>query len=316
MAKTRIEEVHNLIESMLREGQGRFEYASALLFALHSDGEGEAELTLLPVLCCEAVGGNERQATAVAAAWHLLHLAAKILDDVEDEDADGALWSTIGSSQAINVATGFIFASQLALAHLPQMGADERLALSLCQDFNRACLRMCAGQHADLTEGSELSLERYFEVVAAKSGEFFALACRAGALLGGGNAEQVASYSEFGYNLGVLIQIWDDFEGIWNPQGKSDLATGKRTLPIIYALSVAPLAVQKQLMEFLSRAADEPQAEGEARRIITDLGAPQYVMTEAQIRRRRAERALLRAGKSCLVHQQLIGLLNRVMPAL
>ena len=268
---------------------------------------GTNPFLLLPILCCEAAGGDEDQATAIAAAWFLLYLAARVLDDIEDGDALQSPWSAIGAPQAINAATGLIFASQLAFAHLPQIEADRDLALSLLEDFNRTTLRMCAGQHADLTEESNLSLERCLSIAEAKSGEFFALACRAGALLG---TDEVAPYSEFGYNLGVLIQMCDDFEGIWNPQGRSDLATGKRTLPVIYALNVAPPSVRDCLEQLLVKATGEQEAEGQARRIITALGAPHYLLIEAQIRRRRAEAALCSTGKSSSACRQLIALLN------
>ena len=268
--------------------------------------EGTPSL-LLPILCCEAAGGDEDQATAVAAAWFLLYLAAKILDDVEDDDTRLTPWSAIGVPQAINAATGLIFAAPLALARLPRMGIDRELALFLLEDFNRTTLRMCAGQQADLTEGSHLCLERYFWIAGAKSGEFFALACRAGALLG---TDKVAPYSEFGYNLGVLIQMCDDFEGLWNPQGRRDLAAGKRTLPVIYALAVAPPGVRERLERLLVKAIGEQEAEEQARRIITELGAPHYLLIEAQIRRQRAEAALRSTGRPSPAYHQLMALLN------
>jgi len=53
----------------------------------------------------------------------------------------------------------------------------------------------------------------------------------------------------------------DDFEGIWNPQGRSDLAAGKRTLPVIYALTVAPPSVGDRLERLLVKATAERKAE-------------------------------------------------------
>ena len=274
------------------------------------DKEESTPSLLLPILCCEAAGGDEDQATAIAAAWFLLYLAAKVLDDVEDDDTHLTPWSAIGAPQAINAATGLIFVSQLALARLPRMGADRELALFLLEDFNRTTLRMCAGQHADLTEGSHLPLERCLSIAGAKSGEFFALACRAGALLGSDDQRWIASYSEFGYNLGVLIQMCDDFEGLWNPQGHRDLAAGKRTLPVIYALTVAPPSVGERLERLLVKATAQRKAEEEARRIITALGAPHYLLIEAQIRRQRAGAALRSTGRPSPACRQLMALLN------
>ena len=306
MSDERIKRVYTFIRDLFRQDEVLSNIGDIWESAFSLNGE-DAPFLLLPILCCEAAGGDEDQATAVAAAWFLLCLAAKVLDDVEDGDVYQGLWSTIGTPQAINAATGLIFASQLALARLPRLGADRELALSLLEGFNRTALQMCAGQQADLTEGSDLSLECYFSIAGAKSGEFFALACRAGALLG---TAKVAPFSEFGYNLGVLIQMCDDFEGIWNPQDRSDLAAGKRTLPVIYALTVAPPGAREHLERLLVKATAERKAEEQARRIVTALGAPHYLLIEAQIRRQRAEAALRSTGSPSPAYCQLMALLN------
>jgi competence protein ComQ len=237
------EEIHSIIEIA----------KSSLLFL------GKDRLVNdLPVLCCEAVGGDERQARVITVAWRLLYTAAKMLDDVEDGDL--TTWRGIGPSQAINAATSLIFAAQLALSRLCELGVSEKLTLTICEDFNSTSLRICLGQHADLTEENP-SIERYFQIVASKSGEPFALACRAGAPLGTRNPERVAHYSEFGYNLGVIIQIMDDFEGIWNIRCRSDLVIGKRALPIIYAISVAPMSMRERIERLLVEATYDKDAE-------------------------------------------------------
>ncbi len=307
MSDEQVERVYAFISDLLHQHEGPSNIVDILESAFPLDREEGTPSFLLPVLCCQAAGGNENQATALAAAWFLLCLAAKVLDDVEDEDALQGPWYGIGVPEAINAATGLIFTSQLALTHLPRMGASRELALFLIEDFNRTILRMCAGQHADLAEANISSLKRYFRIAGAKSGEFFSLACRAGALLG---IDKVAPYSEFGYNLGVLIQICDDFEGVWNPPGRSDLAAGKRTLPIIYALTVAPSGIRERLERLLVKATSEPKAEEEARGVITELGAPLYLVVEAQIRRQRAEAALCSTGRPFSAYRQLIALLN------
>jgi geranylgeranyl diphosphate synthase type I len=304
MSGERVEGVYAFIRDLLRQDEMLSNIVDIWESAFPL--EEDTPSLLLPILCCEAVGGDEHQATAVAAAWFLLYLAAKVLDDIEDGDALQAPWSAIGAPQAINAATGLIFAAQLALTHLCRLGVGEKLTLIIYEDFNRTSFKICQGQHADLIEVTP-SLERYWQIVAAKSGEPFALACRAGALLG---TDEVAPYSEFGYNLGVLIQICDDFEGVWNPKGRSDLAAGKRTLPVIYALTAAPPHVRERLERLLVKAISEPEAEEEATRIIAELGASHYLLIEAQIRRQRAEAALRSAGMPSLAHRQLMALLN------
>ncbi|MBI1878876.1 MAG: polyprenyl synthetase family protein [Chloroflexi bacterium] len=42
----------------------------------------------------------------------------------------------------------------------------------------------------------------------------------------------------YGHHLGLALQLFDDFEGLWEPSGLSDLEIGKITLPIIYGLNM------------------------------------------------------------------------------
>ena len=65
------------------------------------------------------------------------------------------------------------------------------------------------GQHRDLSI-EHLNLEHWSQIAAAKSGEFFSLACRSGARLGKIDQRRIAGYSTFGFHLGMMLQILDD----------------------------------------------------------------------------------------------------------
>ncbi len=316
MSDQQLDEVDVIIEEVFGHVQYSREYAEDLRLALHSapeDGAGDAPLTLLPILSCEAVGGDAHRATPLAAAWCLLFLAARILDDLEDKDADNALWTAIGPARAINVATGLILAAPLALAYLHRWDVEDSIFFTLHEHFHRTALRICAGQHSDLTQQA-VCLEEYWRMAGAKAGEPFALACRAGALVGGGNGQQVALLGEFGHNLGLLTQIGDDFHGVWGLSGRSDLAAGRRTLPILYALTVAPIASRELLRDLLARATENAEAGAQACQIITEMGALHYLLTEAELRRQRARGALEAARlSSCALHRLRL-LLDQAAP--
>jgi geranylgeranyl pyrophosphate synthase len=213
------------------------------------------------------------------------------------------------------VSTRLIFVAQRALSGLPRLGVPLPLSLSSLDDFGRTVLCMCAGQHADLAaqNATDLSLEQYRAIVAAKSGGFFALACRAAAMLGAEDTK-VARYAEFGYNLGMLVQISDDLVGLWESGQRNDLAAGQQTLPILYALSVADLKQQAILRELLLQAPDDASAEAEARQIIIALGAPAYLLVEAQVHRRRAKDALQATGQFNPAYDQLSALVDEIIP--
>lgn len=301
--------VYALIEEVLDEAQGSPGFTQDVRLALRSSRAGATgpSFVLLPCLCCQAVGGEQRHAIVVAAAWQLLVLAARILDDLEDQDVEGDLGTVLGPARAINVATGLMAAAPLALTHLQ---ADAAVVLDLLQDFQCATLRICAGQHQDLAPG-EIGLEAYEEIVAAKTGETFALACRAGARVGGGDAQQIALLSEFGHHLGMLNQIGDDVSGLWSKADHSDLVAGRKTWPVLYALSVASASERERLQGLLERARGDAEAEARARQKITDLGALHYLLLQAEVRHQRAKVALKSVGAPWPIRQQLSALLEQ-----
>ncbi len=214
------------------------------------------------------------------------------------------------------LATGLLFAGQRALTRLPHYGVSPQRALAIIADFNATALRACAGQHADLAS-DRLSLEACRQALALRAGEPFALACRAGAALATHDPPLIALCHEFGYNLGVLWQLADDFEDLWNPHGPSDLALGRRTLPVVYALTVIEPSERDRLETLLQRAAaGDGQAEEAGRQVVTALGAPLYVVAQARLHRGRAEAALRQLSGPPAVQARLGALLDQAMPAL
>ena len=164
-----------------------------------------------------------------------LLIAAGCLDEWQDQDTDDALWRMVGPAQAVNLATAMIGLSQLSLTRLADLGVEPETILDLQKEFSLTLLYMCEGQHADLSDNG--SLADYEKTVGAKTGALLRLGCRAGAMVAGADAQTVASYGEFGYNLGVLAQVWNDFYGLAGSGGKRDLGHS-RTLPILAALAL------------------------------------------------------------------------------
>jgi geranylgeranyl pyrophosphate synthase len=290
----------------------------AIQRAIDSDASSvmESPAALLPVWVCLSAGGQSRRALPVSAAWCLLHIAALMLDDVQDEEFDRTTWPEMTPSQAVNVATALTFVSQLALEHLCQMETEADLVLALWGNFSRAVVRVCSGQHLDLV-GSAPTLDDYWRAAAGKSGEVFALACRAGAMVATRESRLIDRYARFGYNLGILIQIGDDFEGLWHASGPGDLVNGARSLPVVYAFSVASPEMRTRLSSLLARLPGETEVANEARQMILDLGALHYMVAQAELFRSRAESVLpapvKRGGPA---HDSLVSLLERSMPIL
>ena len=310
--------VSQLIQDVLSEGTPGTAYGQQLLAVLDrwiKPDPGDSTISILARLACEANGGDPHLAAAVTAACRLVRLAAKLFDDVEDGDVSGQ------SAGVINVATGLLFVAQLALGELAARGMDPASVQRLCQGLNRAGLRACAGQHADLVAGqvgiTDVDPEAWLEIALAKSGELLAWAAWAGALVAGAGEHTLACYYEYGCHLGVLLQVADDFNGVWHPEGIGDLAAGRLTLPVCYGLSVAKAEERERLKALLEQAVQgDDVAEMQARQLLTDLGAQAYLLVVGRVQHRQAVEALRSANCTSPAGQQLFALLDQVLPAL
>ena len=88
----------------------------------------------------------------------------------------------------------------------------------------------------------EIPEEVYYDVIRQKTAALFEACAGIGALSVGVDSEKVEAAKRFGSNIGVIFQIRDDiFDYYDSPEiGKptgNDMAEGKLTLPVIYALN-------------------------------------------------------------------------------
>ena len=89
-----------------------------------------------------------------------------------------------------------------------------------------------------------ISEEVYYQVIGQKTASLFATCAKNGALSVGASDEEVSAAYDFGYAIGMIFQIRDDIfdyfdsKEIGKPTG-NDMAEGKLTLPVIYALKNA-----------------------------------------------------------------------------
>lgn len=237
---------------------------------------------MLPVLCCQATGGQAEHGVYVAAVGMLAATAARVLDDVQDQDSDDALWRSIGAAQAITVATALTFAANAALNRLTNHGVPAALVTTIQADLAWTGLEMCSGQYLDLgsEEASEIGWETYEHIVTAKSAASTAWSCRAGAVLGRPGSP-VQAYATFGHHFGLLHQTVNDLRGLYGTDGKQDVPRRKKTLPLVYALSVASPDVKARLSAAWKRASDNPDAVSEVRNLVIQLGAIPYILAVA-----------------------------------
>ncbi len=277
-------------------------------------GGGTVRWVILPALCCQAAGGDPHWADELAAAWFMLFTAAHIVDKVEDGDAPDATWAPQGPGVALSAATGLFFTASLAINDLFSHAETRPAAAEVSQDFFGGFMRMSAGQQADLLH-REPSLEQYWEIARDKSGAFFQVACRCGARLGGASQEMLEAYSRYGICLGILKQILDDLEDIQPPaegQGLRSWPDIARSLPVVYALSVFPPEETARLRQVLREGGRDPQAGGEAYRLLEKSGAALYLSMEIERYRSQAVEAARQAGGEAEATRALIAIIEKL----
>ena len=84
-------------------------------------------------------------------------------------------------------------------------------------------------------------------MVERKSGSAHALFARAGAVLATEDPFTIEAYAKFGLCFGIAKQLINDVWGIWSEDASQDLLNGKRTLPIVYALSTLRAAARESV---------------------------------------------------------------------
>lgn len=293
------------------------DYAGAMQRVIEEAGRSEQtgfRLSVFPLIMHSLVDGRADDGLLIACAWRALHIAAKLLDDVEDGDlpqiTDGA-GASVGryGSRMVNMATGFIALSGLALDRLP-----PEVGQSIQHEFHRSTLLISGGQHRDLLTGigDDVDLDVYFSIMSAKTGQFFALAGRACALSSEAGDEVVAGMEQVGHLAGLIIQLLDDLlDWRGGPKG-GDLANGRLTLPASYALTVAGQQDKARLQDLLRDAQSNPASLAAVYELVDQMRADLYIQAEIDYH---TEQALLLAQR-CAPARQSVPLLERWLAAL
>ncbi len=204
---------------------------------------------LLLLLTCQAAGGDWQQAVPAAAAIELLHNFSLIHDDIEDASPTrrGRLtcWQIWGIEQSINAGDAMFAMAHLALNRLVERGVPAQVVVQALRRFDETCVQLTQGQNWDMAfeRMAVVTVEQYLQMITGKTAVLLSLCTELGALIAGADGGTVEAYRQFGLNAGLAFQVKDDILGIWGDEaviGKSaatDIATKKKTLPVLYALA-------------------------------------------------------------------------------
>lgn len=194
---------------------------------------------MLTLLCAKNCGAVSEVTLHAAVALELLHTASLVHDDVVDESSERrgqpSVNATYNNKVAVLVGDYILSTCLLNVSYTK----NNKIILYL-SELGRT---LAAGEILQLQNinNQEISEADYFQVITQKTAALFETCCGMGALSTGASDEAVAMAKQFGKNLGIIFQIRDDIfdyydsATIGKPTG-NDMAEGKLTLPVIYAL--------------------------------------------------------------------------------
>lgn len=201
---------------------------------------GKRMRPMLILLMAKNFGSISAATQHAAVGLELLHTASLVHDDVVDESAErrgqASVNATYNNKVAVLVGDYILSTALLNVAKTGNQRIVEYLA-----ELGRT---LSNGEILQLTniQNQEISEEVYYQVIKQKTAALFEACAAIGALSAGASEEMVAESKHFGQNLGIIFQIRDDiFDYYDSPEiGKptgNDMAEGKLTLPVIYALN-------------------------------------------------------------------------------
>jgi len=236
---------------------------------------------ILPIASAAAVGGEPRRALSAAAACAFLIVSMRWFDDLQDRDRGESLWQEVGPARATNMAAAALTVAWRALADDPEPSPAALRA------FGELTVELARGQDADLQAGTVRRIEDYWDIMRGKTGAALALGCRVGALAAcPANEAAAATCARCGSHLGVAMQILDDLDGVFHPDGSGDLASGKVTLPVLYGLASSHPAQQE--LAAIVAAGRLATAESRVREILESIAVRELLVLSAHEEHRRA----------------------------
>jgi competence protein ComQ len=282
------------------------------LKAKTSGGRDPEAFSGFPGLCCQAAGGQVVWADPLAAAWLMYYTAAHLMDSLEDQDDPDEWWAESGPGAALNVATGLFFSAGLALQELNRLPLDHRVTQETITLALQPFMRMSSGQYADFISPPQ-TLEEYWRIAAAKSGEFFALACRAGARLATSRAEALDGFEQYGMNAGLLVQVLDDlveYRDLIRGAGSVEAKSLSASLPSLFIREVCPAPAAERFERLLSEPGE--RARPELVHLLEENGVGQYLMAELEMRRSLAQQGLEAGAPPGPARNALLELLHAI----
>ncbi len=216
---------------------------------------------MLALLMARACGYTGDKHIDIAAIVEFIHTATLLHDDVVDEsdmrrgkDTANNVW---GNQAAVLVGDFLYSRSFEMMVDVNQMRVMQIMASTTNIIAEGEVLQLLNVNDSETTEA------RYLEVIYSKTAKLFEAACQLGGVLAERPETEEKMVAQYGVHLGTAFQLIDDildYTADSDEMGKNvgdDLAEGKPTLPLIYALAKSKLNNEINDTELLQKAITE-----------------------------------------------------------
>jgi octaprenyl-diphosphate synthase len=198
---------------------------------------------MLALLMARACGYKGDRHVDIAAIVEFIHTATLLHDDVVDESdmrRGKETANNVWGNQAAVLVGDFLYSRSFEMmVDVNEMRVMQIMASTTNIIAEGEVLQLLNVNDADTDEA------RYLDVIYSKTAKLFEAACQLGAVLSGLSANDEKMAAAYGTHLGTAFQLVDDildYSADSEAMGKNvgdDLAEGKPTLPLIYALRVS-----------------------------------------------------------------------------
>jgi octaprenyl-diphosphate synthase len=208
----------------------------------------------LVILSSGAFGYTGRYHHDLAAIIEFIHTATLLHDDVVDASelrrSKATANALFGNAASVLVGDFLYSRAFQMMVEVDNMRIMQVLADATNTIAEGEVLQLLNCRNPDVNE------ENYLQVIRYKTAKLFEAATRLGAILSNVTPEEEESMAAYGMHLGTAFQLTDDmldYSGDCHDTGKNlgdDLAEGKPTLPLIYAMKTG----SKEQAETVSKA--------------------------------------------------------------
>jgi octaprenyl-diphosphate synthase len=205
------------------------------------------------VLAARACGHQGQKHVPAAAIIELIHTATLLHDDVVDGSdlrrGRNTANHVFGNEASVLVGDYLYSRSFQMMVELGDLRIQEVMANATNTIAEGEVLQLMNAHDPETTE------QRYLEVIYRKTAKLFEAGAQMAAIVSGSPREIEQAMVDYGRHLGTAFQLVDDaldYQATAEELGKNlgdDLAEGKPTLPLIYALAHAPAAEAATLRE-------------------------------------------------------------------